>query len=59
MTKSKAYQIRLIMDLQGKDVDDEDNQEECEHLEKLSLNELLIMISDLRKDFSTSFNILK
>ena len=47
------------MDLQGKDVDDEDNQEECERLEKLSLNELLIMISDLRKDFTTSFNILK
>lgn len=59
MTKSKAYQIRQIMELQCKDVQDEDNREECERLSNLPLLDLLRIIKELRDDFSTSFTILK
>ena len=59
MTKSKAYQIRQIMELQYKDVQDENNQDEYERLSNLPLMELLRIIKELRDDFSTSFTILK
>ncbi len=59
MTKTKAYQVRQILDLKGLDPDDDINREEWNYLHSKPLTELLEMIQNLRNDFCTSFMVLK
>ena len=57
MTKSKAYSIRQILELEGEDPDSQEPEvlELKEELENKSVLELLKMIQDLRENVVPTF----